>query len=571
MNPIIFFVIIAIVLGIYGLVFYTKTKQTRTILALDEQKSAIYQIPNDVLVLKLDNMHLSGKTQSLYINWSNQWDALINEQLPAIEDQLDQAEQLSNSLKLHKAKLAINTAKTLLEETEQKALQIHEALQVVVESETSTHEEIETVNTYYQTVRNHVLTSGETYGGALPAIEKQLADVDVQLKQFNQLMKEADYLEAKDVLHAVDSRVQAIELKMQQIPELNQTFTGIYVEQKADLQDGYNQLVKENYRFAAVNIQKEIDALSVRLDEGKQAIVDLDIEKAESLQENIEADIERLYDVMEKEIAAKESVLKVLPRVEAKLQQIVESNKHVAIELDRIQQSYELTDNEPETISTLAQQLVEHKQQFEDVKQGVEAKRFVYSNAKDKLAQLAEVLTTIDKQQADMMKSLSDLKQRERFARDQVETFEFDLRHMKRELERQHLPGLPKLFLDLFFDATKRIEELSQQLNRMKINMKEIDDLVQACTQDVEKLDETTESIIDNAALTEQMVQYANRYRMEYAAVDKAITIAVNLYQHQYKYEEAKETIAQAIDAVEKGASSRVEKLYHDDKNRHVF
>lgn len=571
MNPIIFFVIIAVILAVYVLVFYTKTKQTRTILALDEQKSAIFQIPNDVLILKLDNMHLSGKTQNLYVNWANQWEVLVKEQLPAIEEQLDQAEQLSNSLKLHKSKQCIAATTQLIEETEQKALQIHEALQVVVESESSTHEEIEAVNAYYQTVRNHVLTSGETYGAALPTIQKQLADVDGQLTQFNQLMKEADYLEAKDVLHEVDLSVQTLERKMQQIPELSQTFMQTYAEQLIDLQEGYNQLVKESYRFANINIQEEIDGLSSLLSEGKQAIVDLNIERAIELQSSIEVDIERLYNVMETEIDAKEAVYKVLPRVAAKLQQIIESNRHVTIELDRIQQSYELTDNELEIISELAQQLVEHKQQFEDVKQGVEAKRFVYSHAKDKLVQLAETLTTIDKQQADMMKSLSDLKQRERFARDQVETFEFDLRHMKRELERQNLPGLPTLFLDLFFDATKRIEELSQQLNRIKINMKEIDDLVQACTQDVEKLDETTENIIDNAALTEQLVQYANRYRMEYASVDKAITIAVNLYQHQYKYEEAKQTIAQAIDSVEQGASSRVEKLYHDDKHRHIF
>lgn len=571
MNPIIFFVIITVILGVYGLVFYTKTKQTKTILALDEQKNAIFQIPNDVLILKLGNMHLSGKTQNLYVNWANQWEMLVKEQLPAIEEQIDQAEQLSNSLKLHKSKQCISATTKLIEETEQKALQIHEALQVIVESESSTHEEIEAVNTYYQNVRNHVLTSGETYGKALPTIQKQLADVDGQIKQFNQLMQEADYLEAKDMLHEVDSSVHALEEKMQQIPALSQTFSQTYAEQLTDLQEGYNQLAKENYRFANVDIQEEIDALSSRLNQGKQAIVDLNIEKAIELQSDIETDIDRLYDVMETEIDAKETVYKVLPRVEAKLQQIVESNQHVSIELDRIQQSYELTDNEVETINTLAQQLVEHEQQFEDVKQGIEAKRFVYSNAKDKLAQLAEVLTTIDKQQADMMKSLSDLKQRERFARDQVETFEFDLRHMKRELERQNLPGLPQLFLDLFFDATKRIEELSQQLNRIKINMKEIDDLVQACTQDVEKLDETTESIIDNAALTEQLVQYANRYRMEYASIDKAITIAVNLYQHQYKYEEAKQTIAQAVDSVDTGASSRVEKLYYDDKHRHIF
>lgn len=568
MNPIIFLIIIAVVLGVYGLIFYTKIKQSKRIVELDEQKNAIFQIPNDVLVLKLNNMHLSGKTKNLYESYANQWEVLVNEQLPTIEEKLEQAEQFSNALKLRKASLCISESHDIITDSEKKALQINEALQVIVESESSTHEEIEASNAYYQKIRNDLLTNSVRYKESFATIEDRLTEIESELVQFNQLMEEADYIEAKEVLQAINQRVQHLEKHTSDVPSLMETFDVTYAEQLSDLKTGHERMLSEQFKFADTDIEKELAQLSEMIAEGKQAVIQLETTRVKEQQAAIELEIERLYDVMEQEVTAKASVNKVLPRIEAKLTQIVESNKHVLVELDRIQQSYELSDDEEVQLQEFAEKLSQQEQLFNDLKIGTQQNRFVYSQTKERLTQMVELLTQIDKDQANIMKSLSELKQRERFARDQVESFEFDLRQMKRDLERQHLPGLPKNYLELFFATTKRIEELSEQLNRLKINMKEIDELVTICTQDVEKLDETTEIIIDNALLTEHLIQYANRYRMEYAAIDKAITVAMNLYQHQFKYDEAKQTIAQALDAVESGASKRVEQLYQQDKNQ---
>ncbi|QTU83160.1 septation ring formation regulator EzrA [Carnobacteriaceae bacterium zg-C25] len=570
MNPVIFFVIIVIVIAGYGAVFYTKNKQAKQIHELDERKNAVFQIPNDVLVLKLNTMHLSGKTKGLYENYAQQWDTLVKEQLPQIEEKLELAENLSNSLKLHKSAQSVSSAKELIIESEQKAFQINEALQVIVESESSTHEEIEAVNTHYQTVRNALLTNSPQFKSAFSTIETRLQEIENELTQFNQLMQDADYIEAKEVLREVDVKVQTLDEKAQHIPELLNVFSVEYPEQVTDLREGYTKLVADKFNFVDIDIESAIKMLSQQIDEGKQSIDALDVDTIEDTQAAIEKEIERLYDVMEGEIAAKEVVQKLIPRIEVKWTKISESNQHVLVELDRIQQSYELSDDEEKHLNDFATQLNTQSELLRDLKLGFEQNRFVHTQTKEKLTQIADVLTQIDKQQADIVKSLSELKQRERFARDQVESFEFDLRHMKRELERQHLPGLPKSYLELFFATTERIEQLSQHLNKIKINMKEIDELVQMCTQDVEKLDEETEAIIDDAMLTEQFIQYANRYRMEYASIDKAITVAMNLYQHQFKYTQAKETIMQALDNVDDQATARVEQLYQNDKNRRL-
>ena len=43
--------------------------------------------------------------------------------------------------------------------------------------------------------------------------------------------------------------------------------------------------------------------------------------------------------------------------------------------------------------------------------------------------------------------------------------------------------------------------------------MEEVNRLVALCEEDLELLDKKTHDLVDAAALTEQMLQYANRYR----------------------------------------------------------
>lgn len=568
MIPAIAMSIITIVLVIYGMIFYTKTKQTRTVAELDEQKSAVFNIPVDAVVLKLKQMHLSGKTQNVYTSWANEWDTLVKTNLPEIEVSLEKAEQLSSQLKLLQAKRELDHAKELVEQSEQKAFQINEALQTIVDSESSSSQEIETINANYQALRSKILTNRAEYKDVFPTLESKLSDIEANVATFRQLMEEADYIEAKSVLSDVDASVKALDAKLEKVSELYALYDVTFVEQINEIEDGHNMLLAEEYKFVDIDIPLAITQLRDDIADGRRHVVALDLELADELIEQIENGTERLYAVMENEISAKDAVQKLVPKVESRITQILASNEQVVKEIDRASMNYELTDDESDHIVTYKTDLEAIHQEFEEYKEALENKRLVFTTTKDKLMSVMERLTDIDSKQATMMQSLTSLRQREQIARDQVDNFEFELRNMKRSLERQHLPGLSQLYLDLFFATTENIEALEEKLNRIKINMKEIDALVSDCTRDVEKLDEATEAIIDNATLTEQLVQYANRYRMEYAAIEKAITVAINLYQYQYKYTDARKTIADALDKVEAGASEKVNRLYQAEKNR---
>ncbi len=71
---------------------------------------------------------------------------------------------------------------------------------------------------------------------------------------------------------------------------------------------------------------------------------------------------------------------------------------------------------------------------------------------------------------------------------------------------KYHLPGLPKEYLELFFATSNRIEQLWQKMDRVKLDMNEINAANNVIEEDVEKLDIFTEQIVDNAQLTEYMI-----------------------------------------------------------------
>lgn len=81
--------------------------------------------------------------------------------------------------------------------------------------------------------------------------------------------------------------------------------------------------------------------------------------------------------------------------------------------------------------------------------------------------------------------------------------------------------------------------------------MEEVNRLVALCEEDLELLDKKTHDLVDAAALTEQMLQYANRYRHTHEEVREAIDKSYYLFNKEYHYQEALDEIGTALERVE--------------------
>lgn len=97
--------------------------------------------------------------------------------------------------------------------------------------------------------------------------------------------------------------------------------------------------------------------------------------------------------------------------------------------------------------------------------------------------------------------------------------------------------------------------------------MLEVNQLVKECETDIKGLETKTNDLVDAAALTEQMMQYANRYRHSHPEIKAAIDRSLSLFSKDYKYQAALDEIGQALERVEPGAFKRIESFYFNNRD----
>lgn len=562
--------IFVVILVGYGVVYYLNRKQANRIKEIDERKYKMMAIPVADNLYTLKNLNLTGQTKRTYESWQATWQTITRFQYPEIEAALVSAEQSIQQFNFIKAKQAIENAENLISETETSVGKVNKALEKLLESAQENRKELEENQERYNKIRKQLLAHSFTFGPAVETLEKNLNYMELDFTKFNSLTNEGDHMEAKEVLERISQDLTLMESVIETIPELNRQIKEEYEEQISDLREGYQRLISEHYVFDNVDVLEEISEIEAILVEAKSSIGLADVEEAQKKMSKAERIIENTYAVMENEMEAKDFVDRHQTNLSRKMDHVLQSNRYVLLEIDRVSQNFFLNHNELTRAQEFEDQLMAENEALRYHDKLLAEHEVSYSATKARYEKMTQKLTEIDKEQSELVAKLSNLKNREKEAEDAVDLFEMDMRNMKRTLEKQHLPGLAHEYLDLFFAVSKRIEEISAKLNRVKIDIEEIEKLVAMCEEDIQLLDKRTEEILDNANMTEYLIQYANRHRDNQAIV-AAAREALDLFQTAYDYESAASIMKNALNKVDPGASKRVEESYLEDKNRRSF
>ena len=563
--------IILLVLVGYGAIMYLTRQQANRIKAIDEKKQKAMAIPVADNLFTLKNMNLTGQTKRTYESWQATWQTITRFQYPEIEAALVSAEQYIQRMNFIKAKEAISQADQLIDETKNSVEKVNKALEKLLESAQENRKELEEIQERYNKIRKQLLAHSFTFGPAIETLEKNLNYMELDFTKFNSLTNEGDHMEAKEILSRIEQDLLVMEEVVEKIPELNEKIKTEYEEQVSDLKDGYQRLLDEKYIFEGVDVSAEIAAVEKEIQEAKDSIGLADINEAGKKMDKVERDIEAVYAIMEKEMEAKEFVGRHTANLQKKMDHVLQSNRYVLLEIDRVSQNYFLNKNELGRAQEFEEQLLKENEALRYYDKMMKEHEISYSVVREYYEKISQRLSEIDKEQSELVSNLSDLRNREKEIKDSIDLYELDMRNMKRTIEKYHLPGLPKIYLDLFFSVTDRIEDLASKLNRVKIDMDEIDAISKMCEEDIEMLDNQTQVIVDNAMLTEYMIQYANRFRHSHVEIEKAINKALVLFHREYDYEGALEAIRIPLNRIEAGAARKVEESYQEEKNRRYY
>ena len=567
----ILFIFVIIILVAAGIIYYLRTQRKKEVDELQARKEEMMNVSIADQLFTLKNMELSGQTKRQYESLVATWQTITNFKFTEIESALVGAEQYTEQMNLVRAKATLDEAREILDETEAQVAELHDDLSKLLDVNTENHERSEELLERYNEARKSIMNHSFDYGPAIETLEKNIQYLELNFTRYNELTANGDHLEAQDMLNSLSSDLDSLEDILKRLPAMYDQIKNEFEALVQDLRDGYDRMVKANFKFDTDNIPEQIDQVQEKLNEAKAAIKNADLANAQTLMDKSDREIESLYDLMEAEVEAKHEVGKQMKDLANQLNIVKENNRYAGIEVDRIAQSYLLHENEVDQVAEFAQQIEEEEGKYQAHHQSLEANQAIYSEVETDLRKSQKRLNELDEKQKNLVKSLGQLSVREKEAKSNLDLYELDMRNMKRRLEKQHLPGLNQSYYDLFYKVTDQIEDLSKQLNHVRIDMNEIHAMEEDIENHLSQLDELTEEILDNATLTEYMIQHSNRFRYDYPEMDQAIQETEYLFYDQYCYRDALSVIEKALYRVDQEGPTQVRRMYRHEKENRIY
>ncbi|MET2176593.1 septation ring formation regulator EzrA [Enterococcus faecalis] len=558
-------VIIAAVLYLIG--YFMRKKNQEQLDELEVRKEALFDLPVFEEIDDIKKMHLVGQSQNSFREWNQRWVELSTRSFAELESQIYEVENQNEIFRFMKAKKAVVEANETMTEMEAEVEVIRNGLKELRESEERNSLEVQKALDVYEELSKSLKDDKASFGPAYSEIQKQLRNVEIEFTQFVTLNTSGDPIEAREVLEDAERHTYELEDLMKRIPPMYEELNETFPDQLKEIEEGYNQLLAEDYVFPEQNFAEEIQHAKKRVENSMADLEKTEIAAVEVANRDTATAIDALYEVMEREIEAKKYVVTNQKIIDDYISHSLKNNRQLMIELDHVSQSYTLNNNELGRSRGFQTEIEEIIRRQKDLEPRMKEHTVPYSEIQAFYKECYKILDDIENQQLEIDASLKELRKGEKVAQEKVDEYEFRLRSIKRYVEKQRLPGLSADYLEFFYVATDRIEDLSRALNKMRINMDEINRLCDLCEDDLELLDKKTKDLVNAAALTEQMMQYANRYRHTHENIRAALDKSMYLFSTEFRYQDALDEIGTALEAVEPGAFKRIEDFYFKNIN----
>ncbi|ETU35186.1 septation ring formation regulator EzrA [Enterococcus faecalis] len=558
-------VIIAAVLYLIG--YFMRKKNQEQLDELEVRKEALFDLPVFEEIDDIKKMHLVGQSQNSFREWNQRWVELSTRSFAELESQIYEVENQNEIFRFMKAKKAVVEANETMTEMEAEVEVIRNGLKELRESEERNSLEVQKALDVYEELSKSLKDDKASFGLAYSEIQKQLRNVEIEFTQFVTLNTSGDPIEAREVLEDAERHTYELEDLMKRIPPMYEELNETFPDQLKEIEEGYNQLLADDYVFPEQNFAEEIQHAKKRVENSMADLEKTEIAAVEVANRDTATAIDALYEVMEREIEAKKYVVTNQKIIDDYISHSLKNNRQLMIELDHVSQSYTLNNNELGRSRGFQTEIEEIIRRQKDLEPRMKEHTVPYSEIQAFYKECYKILDDIENQQLEIDASLKELRKGEKVAQEKVDEYEFRLRSIKRYVEKQRLPGLSADYLEFFYVATDRIEDLSRALNKMRINMDEINRLCDLCEDDLELLDKKTKDLVNAAALTEQMMQYANRYRHTHETIRAALDKSMYLFSTEFRYQDALDEIGTALEAVEPGAFKRIEDFYFKNIN----
>ena len=555
-------IILIIVIGVLLVLGYVVAvllrKRNEALLAsLEERKEQLYNLPVNDEVEEVKNMHLIGQSQVAFREWNQKWVDLSLNSFADIENNLFEAEGYNNSFRFLKAKQAIGNIESQVQLIDEDIKAIRQALSELKEKEEMNSGRVVHALDMFENLQKQVASDPDAYGPALPEIEKQAENIQVEFSKFVTLNSSGDPVEAAEILDTAENHIVALTHIVEKVPAIVKDVQTTLPDQLEDLEAGHRKLLESGYRFTETDLEARFQQLHAALKANLQNVAALELDNALYENEQIQEEINALYDIFTREIESHKVVEKLVKALPGYLAHAKENNKSLAEEVERLSKTFESKELKENHLKELEAELTAQELVVEDALKDTSETQKAYSILQEELEAIEERLKEIEDDQIALSETLSKIEKDDTNARQKVNIYANRLHAIKRYMDKRNLPGIPQSFLTIFFTASDNTEALLAELEGRRVNIENANRLLDILTNDMTELEEETYKLVQYATLTEQLLQYSNRYRSFDDHVQAAFDEALYIFEKEYDYPASFKVISEALETVEPGVTER--------------
>ncbi|MGV3488664.1 MAG: septation ring formation regulator EzrA [Tuberibacillus sp.] len=553
------YIIVGIIVMAAAIVIYGSVMRRRIFKQIDRFESWKIDIMNRPVteqIARIKDLKMVGETEKKFEIWRSDWDEIITTELPLIEEKLFDAEEYADRFQFKKAQSAVEDIQRNLEIIENQISEMLKDLNEVVESEEKNRQDIVSVKEQFHSLKKDLITKRPLYKDAGVYIEGRLLQIETDLSHYEQQTNEGNVIKAREILVSAKEQLDELTGIVEEIPDLYRDILTVLPKQIADIENGISDMVEEGYSLEHLNLDEQIAQFRkhIQLYEESMKKAEYDIVK-EGLQNTFEQ-VEWIYNRLEKEVESRKLLREDTPIVRRDLEIVGEKIKAINKETEIVKQSYLIEEEDLRTQSEIDQTFKKLEQEFNEVDKVLGEKKQAFSIIHEKIEDMREHIEVLRDSVDQFKELLTNLRKDELLAKETLQQLRETLLDARRKVRKSNLPGIPNAYLTIVEDGEEILGEVSHKLDMKPLEMQVIHQLLDEAREKIALVNEKTDEMVESAILTEQLIQYGNRYRSRYPELDAALREAEK-YFRSYNYSEAVEMAAAAIYKIDPGVIKR--------------
>ena len=555
--------IITIIVVVMAMLLINR-RQLRDIEELDNELGNMEDLHLERAIGKLDQMELAGESLATLNTWRKSYQKAA-ELFPEIQRLIEDGADENARYRLVKSHQSIKQARELVDSVSEDVKNSSDVFTQLLESNRENKAQYDELMQSYREIRKEILADSFDYSVALEEIENRLSAMEEDFAQAKNLSAQGDHVEAKRVLSKIRADLTALKTKLPEVKEDQHDLQTVFADQLDEIAAGYKEMRDAKYGFGSLDVLLEIRQSNDQIDRSLAALAQLDLEETSKGMKKVEKEIKTLYRILEKEYKARPFVEKNQDKLQRLLTHQQTVSQQLIKKLRHIDESYELTHGELDESRELEREVHKMDSDYIRASQRIADGRAVYSEVQDDWIKILGRLQEIGKRQQELSEAVDGLYEAEEVAQRSIKEFKQQVSLVYRHLSRQNLPGIPEGFLQMYTLVINEISKTSGELNQVRINMEKISEELVQISDDVDRLQREAEDIISSANLFELTMQYSNKF-LDNETVVRARRNAMKLYDRDYNYKDALDTIATAVERAEPGSYQRIENAYYQEQ-----